>query len=530
MDRIVGASADYLKSLLSTRKAQSGDSREDGSSRSDDYEHGSGSYPESPSRSRGSPRIGVPRVDNEELLNAMSESLSAVEIDDLMSRLQARRQAAALNAGGSNPSDGKYDDRVVSGEVASKKLDRNFDQGYQDSSPDWATLKMGNTPSPEFTRAAPSTSLKEEKTSPKISQELFREVSSSPKKDIRMKLDMLIKNMINKGLELTGEDNFIAWMKGIKEIGHYRGWPLSFWQPRDQYELLQVDTMEEVVHRQEAFLTIQSTISKSITFMMENIPFAHVEEAIALFQDKFGVVTELQKGMLSSKFWALTQESTGLDVDGFIEKIKTEAQRCRDAGQEMNERAMSAALLKGLLPDFQSIKGTLSLGKEYIGNFRLTAAAISNYAKDNGIANKKVNRSKPSGMALAIGTGRICFKWLTTGKCDRGDKCIFKKSHTARKPNTCFGCGEAGHWIKDCKKPKAQKLLASPNFVAAMVSAREEDEQQAKSGPEKKEKGPYSMPVIFSVNALVRDGKELIGLDSCASSHMWNAISDFVPG
>ena len=38
MDRIVGASADYLKSLLSTRKAQSGDSREDGSSRSDDYE------------------------------------------------------------------------------------------------------------------------------------------------------------------------------------------------------------------------------------------------------------------------------------------------------------------------------------------------------------------------------------------------------------------------------------------------------------------------------------------------------------
>ena len=530
MDRIVGASADYLKSLLSTRKAQSGDSREDGSSRSDDYEHGSGSYPDSPSRSRGSPRIGVPRVDNEELLNAMSESLSAVEIDDLMSRLQARRQAAALNAGGSNPSDGKYDDRVVSGEVASKKLDRNFDQGYQDSSPDWATLKMGNTPSPEFTRAAPSTSLKEEKTSPKISQELFREVSSSPKKDIRMKLDMLIKNMINKGLELTGEDNFIAWMKGIKEIGHYRGWPLSFWQPRDQYELLQVDTMEEVVHRQEAFLTIQSTISKSITFMMENIPFAHVEEAIALFQDKFGVVTELQKGMLSSKFWALTQESTGLDVDGFIEKIKTEAQRCRDAGQEMNERAMSAALLKGLLPDFQSIKGTLSLGKEYIGNFRLTAAAISNYAKDNGIANKKVNKSKPSGMALAIGTGRICFKWLTTGKCDRGDKCIFKKSHTARKPNTCFGCGEAGHWIKDCKKPKAQKLLASPNFVAAMVSAREEDEQQAKSGPEKKEKGPYSMPVIFSVNAPVRDGKELIGLDSCASSHMWNVISDFVPG
>ena len=179
MDRIVGASADYLKSLLSTRKAQSGDSREDGSSRSDDYEHGSGSYPESPSRSRGSPRIGVPRVDNEELLNAMSESLSAVEIDDLMSRLQARRQAAALNAGGSNPSDGKYDDRVVSGEVASKKLDRNFDQGYQDSSPDWATLKMGQTPSPEFARAAPSTGLMEEKTSPKISQESPREVSTS---------------------------------------------------------------------------------------------------------------------------------------------------------------------------------------------------------------------------------------------------------------------------------------------------------------------------------------------------------------
>ena len=44
MDRIVGASADYLKSLLSTRKAQSGDSREDGSSRSDDYEQNQVSF------------------------------------------------------------------------------------------------------------------------------------------------------------------------------------------------------------------------------------------------------------------------------------------------------------------------------------------------------------------------------------------------------------------------------------------------------------------------------------------------------
>ena len=533
MERIVGAGAGYLKSLLSSRKATSGDNREVGSGLSGNYEHGSGSNPSSPSENRESPVIGFSRADNEDALNAMSEGLSAVEIDDLMSHLQARRQAIVMNAGGSNPQDGKYDNREVPDEVVSKNLNRDFNQGYQESSPDWATLKMGQTPSPEFARAAPSTGLMEEKTSPKISQESPREVSTSWKKDERIKLDMLIKNMVAKGLELTGEDNFIVWLKGLKEIGYYRGWPTSFFEHKTERELLQIDIRDSIVHRQEAFLTVQSTISKSIKFMMDNVPFARVEEAIALFKDKFGVVTELQKGMLGRNFWTLTQESTGLDVDGFIEKIKTEAQRCRDAGHEMNESIMSAALLNGLLPDFNIIKGSLSLGREYVNNFRLTSAAISNYAKDNGLANKKINKGKPgsqNGLALAIGGTKICFKWLASGKCDRGDKCIFKKSHTPRKPNSCYGCGETGHFIKECKKPKAQKLLASPNFVAAMMSAREEDEQQEKSPEKKEKKGPYAMPVIFSIKNPVRNGKELIGLDSCASSHMWNIFSDFVPG
>ena len=538
MDRIAGLSAG-LKSLLSVRKPKSAN-REMGPSPSGEPEHGSGSPPSALDENRGSPDGGLARVDSlvKEQLNALSEGLSAKEIDDLMDQLHEKRRSLILKANGDlNPSDGKYDKFPEAlDEEVNKKLDyRDFIDYDREASPDWATIKMGKTPGPEVSRAMPSTGLMEEKTSPKITQDFYRESgSSSKKKDERMKLDMLIKNMIAKGLELTGEENFIAWMRGLKEIGQYRGWPADFFEPKTETELLKIDVGRSMVDRQEAFMTIQSTISKSVKFMMDNIPFAHVEEAIALFEDKFGVVTELQKGLLSSKFWALTQESTGLDVDGFIEKIKTEAQRCRDAGQEMNERAMSAALLKGLLPDFQSIKGPLSLGKEYVSNFRLTAAAISNYAKDNGIANKKVNKNKAQGGLALVTTGRICFKWLASGKCDKGDKCPFKYSHTARKPNSCHGCGEVGHYIKECKNPKAKSLMKSPNFIAAMMSAREEEEEKpSKDTQDKKEKDKkavYAMPVMLSVRQPILNGKELIGLDSCASSHMWNEFDDFVPG
>ena len=534
MERIAGLSAG-LKSLLSTRKSNKSE-REMGPGPSGNYEHGSGSPPSPLNENRGSPAGGVARADDlvKEQLDALSEGLSANEIDDLMIQLHEKRRALVLKAGDSNPPDGKYDYPVASDEEVSKKLDRDFIDDGRGSSPDWATIKIGKTPSPEFSRAMPSTGLMEEKTSPKITQDFSRESSSSRKKDERMKLDMLIKNMIAKGLELTGEENFIAWMKGLKEIGHYRGWPAAFFEPKTERELLKINVQDSMVDRQEAFLTIQSTISKSIKFMMDNVPFAHVEEAIALFKDKFGVVTELQKGMLGKNFWTLTQESTGLDVDGFIEKIKTEAQKCRDAGHEMNENIMSAALLNGLLPDFNIIKGPLSLGKEYISNFRLTAAAISNYAKDNGLANKKSNKSKTQNGLALVTTGRICFKWLASGKCDKGDKCPFKYSHTARKPNSCHGCGEVGHYIKECKNPKAKGILKSPNFIAAMMSAREEEgDQQVKVNQDKKEKdkkGLFTMPVILSVRHPTHNGKELVGLDSCASSHMWNEFNDFLPG
>ena len=42
MERIVGAGAGYLKSLLSSRKATSGDNREVGSGLSGNYEHTQG--------------------------------------------------------------------------------------------------------------------------------------------------------------------------------------------------------------------------------------------------------------------------------------------------------------------------------------------------------------------------------------------------------------------------------------------------------------------------------------------------------
>ena len=95
MERIAGLSAG-LKSLLSISKKQSkGDKGDDGPSPSGDYRHGSGSNPDSPNQNRGSPDGGLARVDSlvKEQLNALSEGLSAKEIDDLMDQLHKKRRS-----------------------------------------------------------------------------------------------------------------------------------------------------------------------------------------------------------------------------------------------------------------------------------------------------------------------------------------------------------------------------------------------------------------------------------------------------
>ena len=84
-----------------------------------------------------------------------------------------------------------------------------------------------------------------------------------------------------------------------------------------------------------------------------------------------------------------------------------------------------------MLPDFSSIKGSLSIGVDYIKNFSLTSSVVSNYAKDNGLSTKKGRgKMKPEGGIAYVASGvRSCYYWRTFGKCAKGVGCPFKDTH-----------------------------------------------------------------------------------------------------
>ena len=167
------------------------------------------------------------------------------------------------------------------------------------------------------------------KKSPKVWYEGTRAVN---KKDERVKLDTLIKTMKGKGLELTGASNYEGWIKGLREVGKYRQWSKDFFEIKSEAELKRIFVDENDTERQEAYLTVESTISKDIKYIMGSVEFAHVEAAVAKYADKYGAVTDLQKGMLQKDLWSMSQESTGLDIGPFIAKIESESRKCREAG------------------------------------------------------------------------------------------------------------------------------------------------------------------------------------------------------
>ena len=544
-----------LKALLSTARDKGKPAEGQRSPRDVTSQHGSGSSPAAGDNGvRGSPERR-PALDDvvRGQMSALTDGLSPEDLDELVFQLQQKRLQTMMNleAGVSNPpADQEYKSPTETGELVSRRLDQELlhdgrEEQWRNGASESFSGRIPHTDDKTVRMATRPTEF-EEKTSSKTIPRQPGVVEK--KKDERVKLDTLIKNMNAKGLELSGPANYEEWIRGLKEVGKYRQWNQDFFNPKSEAELRYLHVNENDPARQEAYLTVESTVAKDIKYIMGSVPFAHVEEAIAKYADKYGAVTALQKGMLQKDLWSMTQDTTGLDIGAFIAKIEVEARKCREAGHPISDDTMVAVLLNGMLPDFSPIKGSISIGVDYIKNFSLTSSVVSNYAKDNGLSTKKGRgKARPEGgiAYVASGTARSCYYWRTFGKCAKGDDCPFKDTHGKAiipiKDTICYGCGKKGHFARDCRSKGGQ---AEPRKKSVAMSVQEEDDEgsQADSDAESKsklkarssknEKGSkFVLPMLLSVaHAEGAIKVNSVGLDTCASSHLWNNIDDFIPG
>ena len=299
-------------------------------------QHGSGSVAGASDelRVQGSPVQNLVDGSIRTQLDALADGLTTEALDELMMQLQARRRAAAAKmvARELNPSDRKYDILPDSSKPVSRVLGDEF--AYNLGEEQWQSVTgFGSERVPstgERTMRIPTwQGGNREPTSKKSSDVWYEGMGAVKKKDERVKLDTLIKTMKGKGLELTGAGNYEEWIKGLREVGKYRQWDKDFFSIKSEDELKRIFIDENNTERQEAYLTVESTVSKDIKYIMGSVEFAHVEEAVAKFADKYGAVTDLQKGMLQKDLWSMSQESAGLDIGGFISKIESESRRCR---------------------------------------------------------------------------------------------------------------------------------------------------------------------------------------------------------
>ena len=516
MTSTIARLASNIKSLLSASKRAEEMAREAGmgSSRVEPTQHGSGSRTgpsgSTPERGWNGQNENNP-YDEQELANLTDEEFNARIEESRAALLTLRRdnirRAPAADGWESNPNS-RQEERPSTGTGWAIQRERNG--SVQDLGPVFEAAKE---------------QFDDENYERKYGRAKANPVPTSPV-DVKnlVKIETLLKEC---KVKLTSPANFSSWLLEVKKIGMFRRWPTNLFDAYTASQLRYIDYRVDERSREEAFLTLTSTVAADVTYLFATVAFGHVEEAMKILRDKYTAVTTLQKQTATREFGLMSMESTGLDVDSFTAAIKIEAGKLREMGENMTETIMSATLVNGLLsPDFDMIKSQLSFDDD-LGNFEFVVSKVCNFAKNRGISNKKVKVKKVDGFALPATERKQqpeCRNFKETGECSYGTSCRYKHvkpKDDSKDGNECFKCGKTGHWAKDCKSGSTSDKTQKKG-VAAPVLKKEEGEKQ--------DPGHHvALPLLMSTaNKLAATG--FFGIDSFASSHLTNDRADFATG
>ena len=521
--------ASNIKALLSvTKKYQDAGSVGDQSMSSDNAQHGSGSNPTS---SGSTPdRRQVEQVDNpydEQNLAALSDEEFNAKIEEsraaLASMRRPIRQSPVTRSGWESnpvPQDG-WRSAAASERTIPVERDVRANLGA-----DFYSAARSFESVPQF-----------ERNEPRVFERKHDEgrVVASPESPVDVKNLVKIETLLKEfKMKLSSPANFSSWLNEMRKIGKFRRWPDDLLDAYTAQQLLYIDYSLNTRPREEAFLSLTSTVTADVAYLFASVPFGHVEEAMKILRDKYTAVTVLQKQTACRDFGLMSQELLGLDVDAFAAAIKLETAKIRDIGLMMDETVMSATFINGLLPDFHVIKAQLS-DETILGNFDLIVSKVSNYAKNTGLSNKKVKAKRVDNMALQLEQKKSqteCHSFRDTGECKYGESCRFKhvvkpKTSPKEKDKECFKCGKTGHWYKECKAKIHPAVKPFKKNAVAAVTEKEDDDDSDKE--QSKDKGiNYNLPFLLSASS--DHSKNVFGIDSFASSHLTNDRNDFIDG
>ena len=144
-----------------------------------------------------------------------------------------------------------------------------------------------------------------------------------------VKIETLLKEC---KVKLTSPANFSSWLLEVRKIGMFRRWPPGLFDVHTPGQLRFINYRVDERSREEAYLTLTSTITSDVAYLISTVTFGHVEEAMCILRDKYTAVTTLQITVASREFGQMSMENTGLDVDAFIAAIKIEAGKVREMG------------------------------------------------------------------------------------------------------------------------------------------------------------------------------------------------------
>ena len=403
----------------------------------------------------------------------------------------------------------------------------------------------------------------------------------------RKKLSELLKLIVT----LDPADWF-TWDKQLLSIAYHAEWGESVLNTLDlitmRWDGVEEQDVDVREKRRQGYMIIKKKTPPDLSHLIEDQrqgDAAAVYKALRLHcQDTTqGVIHRLH-----ASFLRYSQANLGINLNGFISRIKSTERELISLGVTVSDMDMKGILLEGLLmPEFKYARTLLNLENPSRRNFYSTSRFLKSWARQEGLEGLKRggqrrqhigSHGSPHARAFVSrrSDGRttepqqhkkkksfgawmkqknlnrnagkaICNDFNRDGSCKRGTKCPFihkkygeDKRHNEKKHDfKCFNCQQPGHYAAQCKQKKQGKenyqsrgifyLRAQGGGTVQQTSTSGPDLQEETDTSEHQEHTKKNKHILWSKSIIVNE-KDMCVADGGAGNVVVNDFSYFIPG